>query len=198
MLILIMVQSSLLMGGNIAVHYSAFCAARSAIVYIPADFDNEPHNVLLPTEISPKFERIKRAALWPLLPVSAGGENWDAANADNINDSLKSFMQDYGEEPPGWLDERMGRKLQYAMDYTRVEIAPPVDGQKYKPAEDIRVRVTHTLHLGVPYGGWLFAQLPGGVELNSDDNEYGTEVQATCVLTNEGVRDWIDREMYTE
>ncbi len=199
MLVLILVQSSLLMGGNICVHYAAFCAARSAIVTIPIDADNEPRNVMLASELSQKFERIKHAAVMAVLPISAGAEEVQQADAGTLTDGLKQLFEDYGEDPPGWLDERLRRKLQYARDYTNVTIAPPVEGgSRYGPHEDIRVKVKHTLYLSVPYAARLFFEMPGGVDLGFAENEYGTEVEATCVLTNEGIRDKVDKELYTD
>ena len=44
MIILFIVQVSQLMIGTIVVHYAAFAAARSAIVWVPAGVDNEPEN----------------------------------------------------------------------------------------------------------------------------------------------------------
>ena len=68
MIVLVMVQSSLLMAGNLCVHYSAYCAARGAIVYVPFDSPpTEPPNAVLGSSIdSYKRMRIKQAAVWAL------------------------------------------------------------------------------------------------------------------------------------
>ena len=51
MLSLLMAQASLLMVGNVCVHYSAFCAARTAIVAIPQDYgSSEPRNLILDSD----------------------------------------------------------------------------------------------------------------------------------------------------
>ncbi len=50
MISLLMVQSSLLMGGYLCVNYASYCAARSAIVYIPQEMREESRNQLLDYE----------------------------------------------------------------------------------------------------------------------------------------------------
>ena len=40
-LILLLAQTTFVMAGNLFVHYAAFAATRSAIVYIPADYGPE-------------------------------------------------------------------------------------------------------------------------------------------------------------
>ena len=69
-LVLLMIQSSLLMVGNLCVNYAAYCAARSAIVTVPLDLSNsEPHNVVAFGGTTGKTERIRLAAVW-----AGGGE----------------------------------------------------------------------------------------------------------------------------
>ncbi|MHC4481717.1 MAG: TadE/TadG family type IV pilus assembly protein, partial [Planctomycetota bacterium] len=122
-LALLMAQTSLVMVGNVCVHYSAFCAARAAVVTVPKDFgDQEPRNRLLDQDDPiTKMHRIKRAAAWAVMPVSCGGEGINAAEGE-IAQGVDRFFAVQGLESPGWADERLARKFQYAMDHTEVAV----------------------------------------------------------------------------
>ena len=200
MLVLIMIQASLLMGGNLCVHYSAYCATRSAIVQIPRYAGpDEPTNVMDSPEWSGKYLKIRSAAIWALLPISRGSIDLAEADDSGLIDGLRDLFGSYGSQPPAWVDERLARKLTYAERYTEMEVAPPAEprslGDPYGEDEDIRVQVRHTFYLSVPYAGRIFAALDGddGVELG--DGEYGTVISASCRLTNEGVHDTIEEEI---
>ncbi len=193
MISLVMVQSSLLMGGNICVHYSAYCAARSAIVQIPDDGSVvEPPNVLG----SGKGRQIYAAAVWAVMPISCGSQQIDEADADTLIDGLERFFDNYDTPTPWWVDSYIARKLQYALDHTEVEVSPPARRGYYAPDEDIRVQVRHTFYLSVPYAGKLFATFDDdGRELDFGAGEYGIVIRAACTLTNEGVVDFVAEEM---
>jgi len=200
-LALVMLQSSLLMVGNLCVHYAAFCAARSAIVHVPVDrTPGEPMNEVAAPDDSWKRLGIGRAAAWAVMPVSCGHPDAPGGEAAELVDGLDAFFGRYGRETPKWVLQRLDRRVRYAEDHTRVELAPPVDGrQAYDPHENIRVTVAHDFYLSIPYAARLFAVLSrDGVELDFGNGEYGTVIRASCTLPNEGAQDYIDIEPFPQ
>jgi len=195
-LVMVMIQSTLVMAGNLCVHYAAYCAARSAIVQIPDDLgDDEPPNVLLTDQGSQKMRRIRLAAIWAVLGVSAASPNVPGAGGDTLGASLSRFYGAYGQSPPFNISS-LSRRLAYAEQYTDVEVSPPADGMMYRENEDIRASVSHVLYLSVPYTSWVFRLMGGSdfVNLDFGDGECGMVIRAHCTLTNEGVTDYVPAE----
>ncbi|MFP4354607.1 MAG: TadE/TadG family type IV pilus assembly protein [Phycisphaerae bacterium] len=192
-----MLQSSLLMAGNVCVHYAAYAAARSAVVQVPRYAGpSEMENEYTPDEMGGKFGRIHAAAVWPLVPISYGGTDQDTADDPELVGSLIRFHDSWSPERPFWLDDRILRKLDYARNHTFVELDPPGNGMIYQAGEDIRARLRHTYYLSVPYAGWFFSRiLDDGVDLDAD-GAYGLIIEAHCTLSNEGVQDWIEIEEF--
>jgi hypothetical protein len=194
---LMILQAALLMSGLFAVNYSAWCAARTAAVQIPTRVDaSEPANVLV--EGGVKFGRIFRSAIWPLVPVGNGG-SWVEVTVDDrgLVDELARFYRAYDREVPGWVDERLARKLSYVWDHTRVRVAAPENGARYGANEDIRVTVEHTYYLSVPYAGWMVQKLSvDGVDLDTADADHGLRIRASASLINWGRQDWVDQERF--
>jgi len=203
MLVLVMAQSSLLMVGNLCVNYAAYCAARSAVVQVPENLVDEPPNYVDPDrDSSRKFRRIHLAAVWAVMPVSCSTTDIPEGNAGTLTSGLDALFGSFGKDTPGWVHEYLGRKLQYAEDYTEVELVPPVlNKTHYGVHEDLRVRVHHTFYMAVPFAGRLFALLGGddGVELDfgsGQSGEYGILIHTVSRLTNEGVRDYVEPERF--
>ena len=199
-LVLLLAQSSFLMVGHLCVQYSAYCAARTAIVAIPDDlarFGGEAQNyVEIDPDASSKQRRILRSAAWAVMPISCSTRDQQKAERPELVEGLEDFFTAYGVSSPGWVRAHLERKWQYAMDHTFVELAPPVSGDLYGEAEDIQVSVRHTFYLSVPVARKIFAALDDGVELDIGVGEYGLIMRATCVLTNEGVQDYVDEETF--
>ena len=199
-LVLLLAQSSFLMVGHLCVQYSAYCAARAAIVAIPDDlttFSGEPQNYVDPDpDSSPKQLRMLRSAAWAVMPVSCSIEAQDKADLPELLDGLEEFFTAYGKETPGWVKANLERKWKYAIDNTFVTLAPPISGDLYGEAEDIQVSVEHIFYLSVPVARTIFAALDDGVELDIGVGEYGLRMRATCTLTNEGVQDYVDEETF--
>jgi len=202
MLSLLMAQTSLLMVGNLCVHYSAFCAARTAVVTVPKDFGaGEPRNLMRDFgDETSKLYRVKTAAAWAVMPVSCDSEEIPPSD-DVLPNGVSRFFGVQGIEPPIWADARLARRYTYAMDHTEISVAPPVvddddDDEYYDEHEDIHVTVQHTLYLSVPTAARIFAMLPGGVELEFGSGEYGTVITAACTLPNEGAQDYVDIEEF--
>src|SRR5207248_2939927 len=70
--VLITVQIALLLNAQLIVDYAAFCAARSAAVWVPQDLPDEPPNAIASDDesSSEKRARIRRAALVATLTVA--------------------------------------------------------------------------------------------------------------------------------
>lgn len=194
-LALLMTQSSLLMGGNLCVHYAAYCSARSAIVQIPANLTaaGELHNTYV--EGGMKFQKVKAAAVWALWPVSCGSTDYPGStDVSALAGGVQQFFAGYGVQAQA-IPVGMSKRLAYAAEYTTVTINPPADGKKYADHEDIHVNLAHTLYLSVPFAGKLFANLSSdGEPLGFGMGEYGMKIYAKCTLTNEGIQDYIDAE----
>jgi len=195
-LVLLMAQSAMLLVGHLCVHYAAFCAARSAVVYVPADFTDtsgeEPNYVIDDAMSSPKMGAIQRAAAWAVLPISSSSRHLPAGDAGILADGIDGIFSLYGESVPVWVDRLLAEKLYYAETYTDVELLPPADGDLYYGEnEEIHVTVRHIFYLSVPYARRLYAMIDSlnGVELDFGWGEYGLEIAATCRLTNEGSED---------
>ncbi len=214
-LVLIMAQSSLLMGGNLCVHYAAYCATRSAIVQIPWDFSpGEPANVL--REEAAKMRRIRLAAIWALIPISCSSKSYSPTFGEETTlvGGLGEFFRKSDADVPGWVRrDYLGRKLHYASnkDYTQVTMlrrtgrgkrAPYVPVSypyTYGENEEVRVAVAHTFYLSVPYAGYLFYRAESAEnrqELDFGQGKYGIVIHAATSLTNEGVQDWVDVESF--
>lgn len=209
MLALVMTQSSLLMGGNLCVHYAAYCAARSAIVQVPANATAfEPPNIVIPDlSSSQKQQRVRMAAAWAVFPVSCGHKDYPADAlfsplADSLADGLEKFFKAYSGAPkPSWVNkEKFARKLTYAWNKTTVDLAPPADGVRYVEHEDLHLTVTHDLYLAVPYANWFFTAMDSrnGGPLDFGTGQYMMRIKATCALTNEGGQDFVEPESFPQ
>ena len=204
MLVLMMAQSALLMVGNLCVHYAAFCAARSAIVYVPMGVwsrSGEDRNIIYAgSPSSYKLRSIKDAAVWAVLPVSASSRLLPEGYGVELVDGIDSLLYQYNEDTPHWVRALLGRKLYYANKYTEVWLDPPENGRDYAAAETLNVHVRHVLYMPIPYANRIYAAIDSGdgVELDFGPDEYGMTIHASCVLTNEGVRDYIEDETYPQ
>ena len=199
-LVLIMVQSSLIMGGYLTLNYSSFCAARTAIVQIPRNTDVEFRNTLNsydePSD-SDKLSNIKSAAVWALIPAGASGYITNSSNAGNIIEGLRKTIQQNNGGDPAWLNSVLASKISYVEDHTRVSVKPPVLDGQYGEHEDIRVIVTHDLYLGVPLAGRFFAAIDSKSK-EIDNGYYAVEIEIPCTLPNEGKQDWIETEYFPD
>ncbi len=204
MIVLVMIQSALLMGAQLCVNYAAYSAARSAVVQIPSDRGyNEPPNM----PGSSKMERVRLAALWAVLPISSGGFEHTSPDGQTLRDGLERFFRNYGEDVPGWVDGRLGRKLAYARAHTEVSLTEPThtsghtlpSGETYTgyaTHADVRAEVEHTIYLSVPFAARMFAVLGGGVRLGP--GEHGMPLKAHCTLINQGQQNYVDVEVWDD
>lgn len=197
---LLLTQTALMYGGTLIVHYSAYAATRSAIVYIPQDFDNqgEPPNVYYDGGV--KHQRIRQAAIVAVMPV-AGRMSVDTAGvqADEVVSGLQHYFARMGGNQPAWIDRLIADRVRYAADEqnTRVNVSravvrngivsiePPVNDE-FSTRDAINVRVTHRLNLSTPWVRGLFAD--GSQPVVGGTGKYA-EVVAHYTLTNEGIPD---------
>ncbi len=210
MLSLLMAQASLVMVGNVIVHYSAFCAVRTAIVMIPQDYgSSEPRNFIFDDDgddTTTKKYKVKLSAVTAMAPVSCGSEDVMPAGdgGDAYVDGVTRFLSLQDLEQPKWADERLSRKLSYAKAHTEVTIGEPIarpgdeDDGCFQANENVRVTVNHTFYLSVPTAAKIFRYLPGGVDLTFGEGEYGTKMTASYAMPNEGVQDYVDVETFPQ
>lgn len=190
--VLMLAQITMLMGGNLFVHYAAFAAVRTAIVQIPLNVDDGPNTY---TPGGTKAEAILRSAVFAIVPAAGRA---DSAGNSNIPvgqyvDAVSSFYSSYGQSPPPWIESLLRQRLNYASANTTITVLRPriiddvvvfenLDGN-VQQADPITVRVNHKLNLGVPYINRIFA------DGNLGNNVRYTEVIAMATLTNEGITD---------
>jgi len=198
-LALLMIQSTMLVSQNVVLHYSAYAAARAAVVWVPEKLSyEEPRNVVTDPSYSEKVRHIRMAAVMVLTGVSANkpgvGGSGGAGDSSLHQAAYERLYSLYAEPIPGWINRMYPHKYQYAQKFTEVDLVPPRVAPAYGAHEDLTVTVRHTLYLGVPYARRIFSWDEDGRDLGN--GEYGTAAEATCTLTNHGVEDEIDVEVF--
>jgi len=198
-LCLVLVQSTLLMVGNQFVHYAAFAATRSAIVYVPQDyaFEGEPRNVINPAQGRTKFDAIRAAAYLALVPVSGRlADSPESLRTSDYVSGLHDYFDSYGTQTPRWVDTLAADRLRYAAAHTDVTVwhsqvmgndvqwfqIEPGQYYVFGPHDPITVHVRHKLNLSVPYVRALFADGE-----HPDGRGMYALVEAQYTLTNEGI-----------
>lgn len=198
-LCLVLLQTTLLMVGNLFVHYAAFAATRAAMTQIPRDLsgdDAEAMNVMAVSEGSPKFRAVKRAAAFAVMPVS-GRLKDGSAPTDAFVAGLVEHHAAMGQSVPNWVNTLAAARLRYALANTQVTLVR-TDGDgdtasfeamksglvEFGPREAITMRVEHRLYLSVPYVSTIFAD--GELESQNGSGRYAL-IAAQYTLTNEGI-----------
>jgi hypothetical protein len=199
-LIMLLTQSTLLMGATIICNHAAFAATRSAAVIVPLNYPqaDEPYNTIVGYQDSYKTLRIRRSAVLAMLPVAGrleAGSN--TAEAQAIVSGLRHHYNIYGREAPMWVDSLIPERLSYAEAYTHITVLQTqvIDGQlrllpvqgdhTFGPRDPITVRVTHEMNLAVPYVGLIFAD--GRHASGSGGSTLYTNIISQCTLPNEGI-----------
>lgn len=190
-LMLVLAQTTLVMTGNLFVHYSAFAATRSAIVVIPAATSEEPPNYMTPQDGYEKFDAIHTAAATALVPVS-GRLRSGSGPASAVVDGLVEHYDSYGRDTPVWVQNLIADRVRYAVANTDVQVLRTVvrnaqevqlrdkieDDLPFGPREAISVRVEHGFNLSIPVVWPIF---------DDDNREPVSTIDALYTLTNEGV-----------
>lgn len=208
---LLLIQTMLVFTGLFYVQYSAFAAARTAIVQIPMA-SSEPMNDLMPSRGSDKFDAIESAAVLAVLPVS-GREGGSSVASSELVSGISEVYSALGQSEPAWVDELLGERLNYAINHTGIQIERVSfaeegseayfetvnDYATFDPKETVSVRVRHEFALTVPLASRVFSAVgeSGTYSPASRDSDspgppgQWTVIEARAILTNEG----IDRRM---
>jgi uncharacterized Tic20 family protein len=191
--VLILAQVTFLMGGNLFVHYASFAGARAAIVQIPQNEPGEPANYIDASAGSTKFDAVRRAVVYALVPVAGEATGGSGLPTSSVVQGLKAWYEAYGDEAPQWIDTRIAKRIDYAALNTEITIERPriIDEQTvefepcsaFEPRDPVTVRVDHRLNLNIPYVRQIFAD--GG---DAQTGRY-TNIMARATLSNEGLRD---------
>ncbi|MFW5682650.1 MAG: TadE/TadG family type IV pilus assembly protein [Phycisphaeraceae bacterium] len=201
---LILAQTSMLMAGNLYVHYAANAAARAASLQVPRQLvsvGGEPSNFIVHSTEWPKHEAITHAAIVAVVPA-AGRLDAPATRYDTVPDALAEYFARSDRDEPAWIESSVAEKFRYAAEHTRVELArvlgdgemdPVREGatERFGPREPIGVRVHHRLHLGVPYASFFFSD---GTHTTANGETAYAEVIGRAVAINRGVNDMLPQE----
>jgi len=196
-LALLLIQTTLLMVGQLFVHYGAFTATRAAIVQIPRHEpqDGEPVNAIRPGEESEKFQTIRRAGVFAVTPI-AGESKTSRAPGQSFARALQAYYDGTDQSPPAALARIAAGRLHYAHRHTEVTLLrAETVGQRvsfdalepnrlhlFGPRQPITVQLNHRFYLAMPYIRLLFAD--GRLR---DGTGGFAELTAQYTLTNEGL-----------
>lgn len=207
---LVLLQTALVFTGLFYVQYSAFAAARSAIVYIPANYGEAPNQIIPDRYSSSKFSAIESAAMIAVVPVSARESGGSAVTSD-ISNGVSQMYSSQGQSAPPWVEGMLAERLTYAMNHTEVTLYTmhtdplrPTEKVVFRelqglatvsPKEAITVKVRHEFALTVPVAAMIFTAKgeSGSYTPASRDSESPsppgswTMIEARAVLTNEGI-----------
>lgn len=190
---LMLAQTTLLMGGNIFVHYAAFAATRSAITTLPLNYTDtgESRNYLLLPN-GAKKEHIRQAAIFALLPVAGRIQDSTTSGTEALVNGFESYYELLDKTPPAWINGFLAERLNYANRHTDISFSRVVTESEddlnwvsleegmyqFGPREPISVQVEHDFYLAVPYVRYFFAD---------SLSEKHTLVKAFYTLNNEGI-----------
>jgi hypothetical protein len=120
--VLILIQSMLLMAGNLAVNAAAYAAARSAVVWIGENgpLSTDPYDSNRNKLTDTKLEHIRLAAVYAVLPVSSGksSASGEGTSTAKISEALTKFFQNAGQPVPNWVSRLLAAKYNYASEKT--------------------------------------------------------------------------------
>lgn len=206
---LLLIQTMLVFTGLFYVQYSAFAAARTAIVTIPAEMDL-PSNEM--DSRSEKADAITGSAVIALVPIS--GREGAANSASAVDgavfvDALSEMYRSSGRSAPAWVGEMLAQRVNYAANHTQVDLHrvypgdgsqtvsfEPIDGYTVLgPKDAISVTVHHEFALTVPLASRVFTAVgeSGSYAPASRSGDspgppgQWTKMTARAILTNEGI-----------
>ncbi|MEM1355975.1 MAG: hypothetical protein AAGH88_13965 [Planctomycetota bacterium] len=206
---LLLLQTVLVFTGLFYVNYAAYAAARSAVVYVPLQVQEEA-NTITALEGGYKFDRIRSAAMIALIPICGEEAGTDGTGVPGqIVQGVQEAYQAQGQTPPGWVENLLPGRVAYAMNHTEVLLFDVYASQAgevvyesaggtytYGPRDAIGVEVRHEMALTVPVASRVFTLGSGNSGTYSPPSRSGdtpgppgrwTEVTARAILTNEGV-----------
>lgn len=168
--VLTCIQSALLLRAALVVDYAAFCAARSASVWVSHTIGGEPGNVIRAGR-SRKWERIQQAATVACLPISARvSEGFGLFRALGMG-SLPVLPRGLaaglvGGGAPARLFADYLDRWPYSSTFTTVQVngVDASSGRQLRiaPNSTLTVTVRHDYLLDVPFVGTGLARVLGG------------------------------------
>lgn len=206
---LLLTQTMLVMGGQLFVKYAAFAATRTAVVQIGSghnEWYGEPQNWIHVGAMG-KFERIRRAAEFALVPCAGRLNDGTSAPTQAYVDGLSAHFNAYGRDTPAWVINLAADRLHYARANTKVALwktsvhdedgdelldttrfTPVNEGATatFGPREPITVAVTHRLNLSVPIVAVFFSD-GEHTSATSSASRYFSVITAHMTLPNEGI-----------
>jgi hypothetical protein len=173
--VLVTIQMTLMVNAMLVVDYAAFCAARSAAVWLPQTVPNEAANSIAPPDDtdSEKWSRIRRAASLSCIPISprlssfAGGFLQLPAAA--ITAEQFQALAALGDPMPGQTISplRLGIDTLDKWFYSALFTDVSLYGQDGMPRTDfpgdtpVTARVAHKFYMNVPFAGPLMGRVFG-------------------------------------
>jgi hypothetical protein len=175
MSVLTVVQMALLINATLIVDYAAFCAARSAAVWVPYSLPNEPPGTLAEDRSrSEKWTRIRRAATFATLPISprattlitgalglddAPQEDREAvlqlARSRQLDPSAVDFVQLTADLLDKWITSRQLTNVQLLDENGDAS-------ERFELNQPVTARVTYRFYMNVPVVGTLIGSVIGG------------------------------------
>ena len=138
LLCLVIMQTFLLLSARQVVNYAAYCAARSAIVFLP----DKGH--------SDAEEKAKRAAIiatWSISPMKGFGST----------ETFIKPIEDMVEGATG-INFDLARRYNMASSNVSVDLKPPKLNAK-TPHQDVTAEVTYHYVMGIPIANRIFYEM---------------------------------------
>jgi hypothetical protein len=174
MCVLVTVQIALMVNATLIVDYAAFCAARSAAVWLPQSLGGrEPANTIEPHEDwswmpdSQKWARVHGAATLAVIPISPRLTRFRFGLEGRP--LPRTLNPSYLEALAGAADARVRGgfsarqvalavldKWPYAYYYTNVDLLDAAGHVASQFQGTVTARVTHNFEMAVPFAGPLF------------------------------------------
>lgn len=169
-ILLLILEVALMVQAKLVVNYAAFCAVRSAIVWIPADAPGgEARNHIDRTDPdSDKMQKIWRAAAFACVSISPhySSSLVDRTGISDASDDQKdaveriaAFFPSHGD---GNVADSFRNRLAYGFDSanTTIEIIAESGSHDqsagdYGDHDPVTVKVTHRFYLGIPLANRL-------------------------------------------
>lgn len=191
-MLLTILQVALIVQARFVVNYAAFCAARSAIVTIPARVKSrgafEDHNVISTNNPeSPKMRIIQRSAALPCVGISP---LWSAGlvarTQSAFNPRAQVPLAVLALFAPGsdyfW---QLQSRAPYAYDQRNTSVGVSSRSGGFKDHSEVTVQVTHRYYLTVPFADRLLGRSYTGAWFGLNLARY-LEIKEQYTLLNEG------------
>ncbi|MCK7540901.1 MAG: pilus assembly protein [Marinilabiliales bacterium] len=210
---LCIMQMALVYTGRLIINYSAFTAARAAVVVIPGTMGEETENVIDPEKDGGKPNRIRDAARLACTPASAEATTLATSfsvtvvghtyyplqsvmvYADSIKSAMESFLSSVVGTQLGSGIVSAADRYVYSYFFTQVKLLDEnreeITESKTYGREPVTVRVQHAFYMGIPIAnaflgrklGWDLFEEMG---LNEDTLIFGDVLSEYTTSINGG------------